>query len=194
MRTRSPTVEMHGNPCRRRIQQLSIELAEVRARVPIVDPNITLCRSLPFFVATRRLNSVALTFSKESTMKTFGPKPTCHHGYERDRYLVSVLCTIIVALGGCSATASTPDNRVMNASAPGVQASSVTAPTEQATTTTQVDSCAEDPDPRYGQVPCSCFGDYFWKTRTKPWCTALDWAVGVPALLLLAPIALIGGV
>ena len=81
-------------------------------------------------------------------MKAFGPKPTYHQGYEWDRYLVSVLCTIIVALGGCSATATAPNNRVVNASAPGVQASSVTPPTAQATTTTQADSCAEDPDPR----------------------------------------------
>ena len=127
-------------------------------------------------------------------MKAFGRKPTYHHGYEWDCYLVSVLCTIIVALGGCSATATAPNNRVVNVSAPGVQASSVTPPTAQATTTTQADSCAEDPDPRLGQIPCSCFTDYFHKTRTKPWCTALDWAWGVPALLLVAPIALMGGV
>jgi len=106
-------------------------------------------------------------------VKTFGPKPTYHHGYEWDRYLAPVLCTITVALGGCSATATTPNNGVVNTSAPGVQASSVTAPTAQATTTTQTDSCVEDPDPRLGQIPCSCFTDYFHKTRTKPWCTAL---------------------
>ena len=126
-------------------------------------------------------------------MKAFGPKPTYHHGYEWDRYLVSVLCAIAIALGGCSATATTPGNSAANPSAPGVQASSVTAaPKEQATTITQVDDCSEDPVS--AQKPCSCFTDYFHKTRTKPWCTALDWAWGVPALLLITPIALMGGV
>ena len=114
---------------------------------------------------------------------------TCHHGYQWDRYLLSVLCAIIIALGGCS---TTPDNRLVNASAPGVQ-ESVAAPTEHAIPATQVDDCAEDPAPRYGQKPCSCFTDYLFKTRTKPWCTALDWVWIPPALLLVAPIAL-GGV
>jgi hypothetical protein len=130
-------------------------------------------------------------------MNAFGPKPTCHHGYEWDRYLVSLLCATTIALGGCSATATTPGNRVVNASAPGVQASSVTAaPKEQATTTTEVDDCAEDPVS--AQKPCSCFTDYFFRTRTKPWCSALDWVVVLPieagALLLITPIALMGGV
>jgi hypothetical protein len=52
---------------------------------------------------------------------------TCHHGYQWDRHLTSALCAIIIALGGCS---TTPDNRLVNASAPGVQ-ERVAAPTER---------------------------------------------------------------
>jgi hypothetical protein len=134
-------------------------------------------------------------------MNAFEAKSTCRGGsnWRRTRsrrHLVWALCAVAIALGGCSETSTTPGSRVAQASAPVVQTGSVNLPQGQPTIVAKVDNCADDPV--VAQQHCSCFTDYFFKTRTRPWCSMLDWAVTLPvatgAILLIAPVMILGGV
>lgn len=114
-------------------------------------------------------------------MKIYGLNPTYHRGYKWTRviayrYLVPVLCAIAIGLGGCFAPA--PDDRShlpCDKGDPRPELHCDAAP--------DADVCVE-PANEEGP-PCSCFADYFLKTRKRPWCTALDWLVVLPAALFI---------
>jgi hypothetical protein len=108
------------------------------------------------------------------------------------RSLVPALCAIAVALGGCSERATAPGGQGRFYSAAIIdqcsrlytcQGLNPCSPSNVCGVASKVelDTCDEPSG-------CSCFTDYFSKTGKRPWCTALDWLVVLPVVILSLPV------